>query len=80
MQMREPSALTRNGCWEAPAASLARMQNGRGAGLGGGACAAAPRDGEAAGERRYRTQVGGAGAAGGRLSRLSAGPGSSPRL
>lgn len=35
MQIRDPGALTRDGCWEAPAASLARTQNGGGAGLEG---------------------------------------------
>lgn len=34
MQIREQSALTSDGCREVPAASLARTQNGRGAGLG----------------------------------------------
>lgn len=65
MQIRKPGDLTRDGCREMPAASLARTQNGRGAGLGGYTCAAVPWYGAAAGERRYRRQVGGAEVAGG---------------
>lgn len=76
MQIRDAGALTHDGCREVPVASLARTQNGCGAGLGRCACAAVPCDRGAAGERRYRTQVGGAE----RLSRLIAGPSLSPCL